>query len=62
MTDATVVDQPRWTGCPAGCPADHHEHDWQIVTGRCGYCTSLDMAARESLITCWPVCPLRQVA
>jgi Fe-S-cluster-containing dehydrogenase component len=55
------VDRPRWTGCPAGCPFDHHEHDWQIVV-RCNFCTALDWSARESLTTCWSVCPMRAVA
>jgi hypothetical protein len=52
---------PRWTGCPLGC-LGWHDHPPIRFVARCNYCTSMDVAARESLETCWDVCPMRQVA
>jgi hypothetical protein len=61
VSDATVL--PRWTGCPAGCPLDHHECDAGTpVRTSCHACGALTVAERESLVTCWSVCPMRQVA
>jgi hypothetical protein len=55
-----VIIRPRWTGCPAGCPPDHHECGvGEPVVEHCGACGALSVAERESLITCWSVCPMR---
>jgi hypothetical protein len=50
-----VDDPPRWSGFPMGC-GGWHDHP-PVPLHRCNHCTSLDIAARESLETCQPVCP-----
>jgi hypothetical protein len=63
-TPVTTVD-PRWTGCPMGCGQYGHEPPCPV--GRplrlsCHACGALDWSARQSLDTCWSVCPMRAVA
>jgi hypothetical protein len=55
-----TVALPRLTGCPAGCPVDHHGCGvGEPVATSCHACGALTLAERESLTTCWSVCPLR---
>ena len=68
MTDTptTTVETeptPLWTGCPAGCGQHGHECGvGQPIATSCHACGALTIAERESLVTCWPACPMRQVS
>jgi hypothetical protein len=54
-----VAALPRLTGCPCGCSNPDECVLAEPISTSCGACGALSLPERESLVTCWSVCPER---